>query len=83
MQDIDAAREGRIALLAAPAMAPGDARIEWEAGSAKREAAAIQSAVEQALAALGLLAPGTARTGASDAPQSCKQDAGRELDHVG
>jgi flagellar assembly protein FliH len=67
----------RIAILPAAAMAPGDAAIHWEAGSAKREAAAIQTAIEEALAGLGLLAP------KMNSAQPGKQEAGREMAHVG
>jgi flagellar biosynthesis/type III secretory pathway protein FliH len=67
----------RIAVVPASAMPAGDAAIHWEAGSAKREAAAIQCAIEEALAGLGLLAPKVA------AAQPGKQEAGREMAHVG
>jgi flagellar assembly protein FliH len=78
IEALDPAAAERLVLQPAPAMPAGDARITWEAGVAKREAAAIQSAIEQALSGLGLLAPRMTKH-----TQPGKQDAGRELGHVG
>ena len=44
-----------IHLLPSDAVAPGDARISWAAGSAVRDAGRARAAVHDALAALGLL----------------------------
>jgi flagellar assembly protein FliH len=38
-------------------MAPGDAQVTWQDGSAIRDSAKIRTAIEDALAALGLLEP--------------------------
>lgn len=46
---------GRVVLLPADQMAPGDVRISWQDGSAVRHAGQARLAVEDALAALGLL----------------------------
>ena len=45
----------RVHLLPTDAIAPGDARISWAEGSAVRDAGRARLAVEDALAALGLL----------------------------
>ena len=85
LAELDPASAARIELLASPSMPPGDARIAWEAGSAKREAAWIQGAIETSLGSLGLLAPVTPRRGAESAPetQARRQLAGKEIAHAG
>ncbi len=89
---LDPAQSARIALHPAAGMAPGDARVTWECGSARREAAAIRATMEAALAGLGLIsmaapANGTVADGiVPGAPGSeswATQNAGRELEHVG
>ena len=45
----------RVRLLPTDAVAPGDARIDWTDGSAVRDAARARAAMQDALAALGLL----------------------------
>jgi len=41
--------EGRLVVLAAPSIAPGDARIEWADGGVVRDRAAIETAINEAV----------------------------------
>ncbi len=49
----------RVALVADPAMAPGDVRVAWQGGKAVRDAAALWAQVAAVLAPAGLLGPST------------------------
>ena len=42
--------EGRLVVLAEPDIAPGDCRIEWADGGIKRDGAATQAAIDEAVA---------------------------------
>ena len=42
--------EGRLVVLAEPDIAPGDCRIEWADGGVKRDGAATQAAIDEAVA---------------------------------
>lgn len=52
----------RIALVATDAMAPGDARVAWDNGTASRDVAELWDQVIARLAPLGLLDEATARS---------------------
>ena len=52
----------RIALIATDAMAPGDARVTWDNGTASRDVAELWDQVIARLAPLGLLDEATARS---------------------
>ncbi len=45
----------RVVLLPSETIAPGDARVSWEDGSARRDAGRARAALNEALAALGLI----------------------------
>ena len=45
----------RITLQPSDAIVPGDVRVTWSAGSASRQGARAQAAIEEGLAMLGLL----------------------------
>lgn len=42
--------EGRLVVMAEPDIAPGDCRIEWADGGVKRDLAAIEAAIAEAVA---------------------------------
>ena len=42
--------DGRLVVLAEPDIAPGDCRIEWADGGLKRDRAATEAAIEEAVA---------------------------------
>ncbi len=52
---LDAELAERVVLIPAEQMPPGDARLSWQDGSAVRDARQVRIAVEDSLAALGLL----------------------------
>ncbi|MBV9311796.1 MAG: hypothetical protein JOZ73_13265 [Solirubrobacterales bacterium] len=47
---------GEVSIIGAP-LEPGDVRVSWENGSCKRDTRAILTAIQDALAQLGLLCP--------------------------
>ena len=57
--------DGRLVVLAEPDVAPGDCRIEWADGGLKRERAAVEAAIEDAVARYV-----AARRGELDVPES-------------
>jgi flagellar assembly protein FliH len=56
----------RMAVTAAPGLAPGDARVAWANGSLVRDEAAIHAAMVAALAELGLVDPAAPATPRND-----------------
>ena len=60
---LDAELAERIEIIPAGAIAPGDVRIGWTDGQAVRDAGRARAAVDDALAALGLLEPSLMREG--------------------
>ncbi len=86
---LDVSGAPRIELSAMPSLPLGDARITWQAGGARRDAAAIRAAIDQALDSLGLLAPLPAnpmpvpdKRPAAPVPATLMA-ANKEIEHVG